>query len=218
MKTNLLKSVILMAILGLPLMNFAQWNVNNTWNDRWGKTVDLIGSDIFDIRRIGIGNFILSGYGGPRAALHVNENLLTDLVPGIASNYYTPGHLFRTDGPLDQDNMWQLFTGPDASATEKARFYVPANSIDLVLQASAGSLLFNTNGNNTQMKLDTNGFLTINTLATGNNTLILANKNGTLVPTNIENLIAQSITIIELKKQITELQAQVKELLLANKN
>ncbi len=137
MKTNLLKTVILVVTIGLPLMNFTQWNQNLSANDRWGKTVDVFGSDFIDIRRIGIGNFILNGYGGPKAALHVNENLLTDLIP-TASNYFTPGHLFRTDGPSDMDNMWQLFTGPDASATEKARFSVPANTNDLVIEACMG--------------------------------------------------------------------------------
>ncbi|HNQ68730.1 MAG TPA: tail fiber domain-containing protein, partial [Bacteroidales bacterium] len=132
---KILKLVILMVTLGIPLINFAQWNQNLSANDRWGKTVDPNGSQL-DIRRIGVGNFLLNDYGGPRAALHVNENLLTDLDPIVASNYYTPGHLFRTDGPANQDNMWQMFTGPDATATEKARLFVPANTNDFVVQAS----------------------------------------------------------------------------------
>jgi hypothetical protein len=146
MKKNLLNIVILMVALGLPLTNFAQWNINNSTNDRWTKTVDLPGTNN-DIRRVGVGNFILDGYGGPKAALHVNENLLTDLIP-TASNYYTPGHLFRTDGPSNQDNMWQMFTGPDATATEKARLFVPANTNDFVVQASEifGTIRFNLGG------------------------------------------------------------------------
>jgi hypothetical protein len=204
-KVNLIFVAMLISSIG-----FSQFIPAGLWNNKFGITKSI---PLENIKAIEIGHSVAV----PKAALHVNAHYLDP--PTVPSTMFYPGQVFRTDGPSNRDNMWQLFTGSDYnSATEKGRFYVPANSIDLVLQASAGSLLFNTNGKNTQMKLDTNGFLTINTLATGNNTLILANNNGTLVPTNIENTIAQSNTIIELKKQITELQAQVKELLLANKN
>ncbi len=166
MKTNLLKTVMIMVTLSLPLMNFAQWNVNNVWNDKWGRTNDPP-LTLNDIRRIGVGNF--TNYGGPKAALHVNENLLTDLDPNIASNYYTPGHLFRTDGPLDQDNMWQLFTGPDASATEKGRFYVPKNEGDFYITS-----FLNPTGSSLDMDgaLLLNSHVPLNTTPEGNRMII----------------------------------------------
>ena len=200
---------------------FSQWNSAGNPNNRFGETNFAFWGNN-NIRSIGIGHKL--AFGGfipgwsaqnpPRAALHINAHFL-DAPP---SWVFTPGQVFRTDGPSSNDNMWQLFTGANySSATEKGRFYVPKKSNDFYVQASLGSLYFNTNGNNTQMKLDTKGFLTINTLATGNNTLIIADKNGTLVPSDIENTIAQSNTISELKKQITELQTQVKQLLLLAK-
>jgi len=120
-------SLIFIAILFSGIA-FSQWNIIGTplW-DRYGKTNATWGQNI---KSIGIGNFTYV----PRAALHINANLLD--APTNPVTMFTPGQVFRTDGPSNQDNMWQLFTGPDASATEKGRIFVPANSDDFVLQAS----------------------------------------------------------------------------------
>jgi hypothetical protein len=202
---------ILLLLIFISSTIFAQWN-QQFGPPPWFNGIKTDGT----VKNVGIGNF--ANPNDIKARLHVNSNVMPTSWWFFNLNY-SPGHLFRTDGPANRDNMWQMFTGSNYSnATEKGRFYVPKKSKDFYVQASSGSLVFNTNGNNTQMKLDTKGFLTINTLATGNNTLVIANKNGTLVPINIENTIAESNTILELKKQITELQTQINQLLLLAKN
>ncbi|MDD2385377.1 MAG: hypothetical protein PHP52_01185, partial [Bacteroidales bacterium] len=122
-------NLILIAVL-FSSIAFSQWNITGTplW-DRYGKTNATVGQNI---KAIGIGEFTYV----PKAALHVNANLLD--APTNPITMFTPGQVFRTDGPSNQDNMWQLFTGPDATAIEKARFSVPANTNDLVIEACMG--------------------------------------------------------------------------------
>lgn len=139
-------------------VGYAQvFNMGGNNSDRWGTTAN--NNQIQTIRRVGIGDF--TAYGGPKAALHVNENLLTDLILN-ASNYYAPGHLFRTDGPSNQPNIWEMWTGTGSQASEKFSVFVPAGSNNSILQASAGDMRFNTGGNNTRITiLGNNGFVGI---------------------------------------------------------
>ena len=117
---------------------FPQWQANGIGLNRYGST-KWAPSGNNNIKSIGIGHQeafggIIEGWNEdnpPRAALHVNAHYWSN------SPAFTPGHMFRTDGPSNQDNMWQMFTGNNyGSSTEKARLSVPANTNDLVVQAS----------------------------------------------------------------------------------
>jgi hypothetical protein len=127
---------------------FSQWNTGgNNWNAFGATNWNINGSN--DIRSIGIGHKQSSWVDGwttanpPRAALHVNAHYLSN------SPAFEPGHMIRTDGPANQDNMWQMFTGTNYNnSTEKARLFVPANTNDFVVQASEifGTIRFNLGG------------------------------------------------------------------------
>jgi hypothetical protein len=135
-----MKKVILffIAILFSGIV-FSQFNKTGLWINRFGRTDQTLA---WNIKAVGIGDFI----NMQRAALHINANLLD--APTDPATMFTPGQVFRTDGPSNQDNMWQMFTGPDATATEKARLFVPANTNDFVVQASEifGTIRFNLGG------------------------------------------------------------------------
>ena len=139
-------NLILVMMLLFSGSVFSQWNTGgNTWNAYGATNWNLLGTN--NIRSIGIGHKQM--FGGfipgwtnsnpPRAALHVNAHYLSN------SPAFEPGHMIRTDGPSNQDNMWQMFTGTNYNnSTEKARLSVPANTNDLVIQASQpfGTLRF----------------------------------------------------------------------------
>jgi hypothetical protein len=131
---TVLLTIIIILIQG-NLVN-AQFNPVNNFASKFGQT-DANGNQNNWIRSIGIGNFTNPPGGLPsdatHAFLHVNSNYLLLPQNGSIPN---KGRVFRTDGPDTEDNMWQMFTGPDASATEKGRIFVPANSDDFVIQAS----------------------------------------------------------------------------------
>jgi len=145
MKNNLLKTVIIMVLLNfIPLLNFAQFNQTGWFWNRYGRTNQ---TTWWNIKSIGIGNFT----SFPHAALHINANLLD--APTNPITMFTPGQVFRTDGPANRDNMWQMFTGSNYNnATEKARFYTPADNSDFYITSFentsytngvGGALLFN---------------------------------------------------------------------------
>ena len=109
---------------------FSQWDVGGNPLNRFGVTKYTPGNNNF--RSIGIGHkqsFLVDGWttaNPPRAALHVNDFYLDDPPSWV----FTPGQVFRTDGPSNQDNMWQMFTGNNyGNSTEKARFSVPATVV-----------------------------------------------------------------------------------------
>ncbi|MDD2387646.1 MAG: hypothetical protein PHP52_12790, partial [Bacteroidales bacterium] len=116
---------------------FSQWDVGGNPLNRFGVTKYTPGNNNF--RSIGIGHkqsSLVDGWTNsnpPRAALHVNAHYLSN------SPAFEPGHMIRTDGPSNQDNMWQMFTGTNYNnSIEKARFSVPANTNDLVIEACMG--------------------------------------------------------------------------------
>jgi hypothetical protein len=157
-------NLILVMMLLISSNVFAQWTTGgNTWNAYGATDWNLLGNN--NIRSIGIGHkqmfggFIEGWTTGnpPRAALHVNAHYLSN------SPAFTPGHMFRTDGPSNQDNMWQMFTGNNyGNSTEKARLYVPANSQHFSLQSSTGDMRFHTGGTTQRMRiLGSNGFVAI---------------------------------------------------------
>ncbi|MGC9332234.1 MAG: hypothetical protein ACP5DZ_10235, partial [Bacteroidales bacterium] len=148
-------NLILVTILLISSNVFSQWNTGgNPWNAFGATDWNLWGTN--NIRSIGIGHkqmfggFIEGWTTGnpPRAALHVNAHYLSN------SPAFTPGHMFRTDGHSNQDNMWQMFTGNNyGNSTEKARLYVPANSQHFSLQSSTGDMRFHTGGTTQRMRI-----------------------------------------------------------------
>ncbi|MCX7728187.1 MAG: tail fiber domain-containing protein [Bacteroidia bacterium] len=95
------------------------------------------------IQKIGIGNFPTNA--NVAAKLHINQFLL-------APNPPTDGFLFRTDGNISQNTLWQMFTGTSAtSQTEKFRIMVPANSGNVLIRAVQpnSSMQFQTAGPST---------------------------------------------------------------------
>jgi len=120
----------------IAVISNAQFNVAGSYNDYYGRTNQTV---LQDVKAIGIGNFS----SAPQAAFHINTNLLT------TTTMYTPGHVFRTDGPSSSDNIWEMWTGSGAGATQKGAIVSPANSNDFYLRASlpGASLHFQTQYN-----------------------------------------------------------------------
>ncbi|MBI3501017.1 MAG: hypothetical protein HY063_04420, partial [Bacteroidetes bacterium] len=90
----------------------------------------------------GVGNFTLANL--PLSAFHINTNLMP------TSSNFTPGNLFRTDGPNTFDNMWQMFTVPTGKnpvTKEIGDILSPAGSIDFMMRSAqpGGTLQFQTN-------------------------------------------------------------------------
>ncbi|MGC9332232.1 MAG: hypothetical protein ACP5DZ_10225 [Bacteroidales bacterium] len=159
-------NLILVMMLLISSSVFAQWTTGGSMWNRFGATKWAIWGNN-NIRSIGIGHkqmfggFIEGWTTGnpPRAALHVNDFYLDDPQSWV----FTPGQVFRTDGPSNQDNMWQMFTGNNyGNSTEKARLYVLANSQHFSLQSSTGDMRFHTGGTTQRMRiLGSNGFVAI---------------------------------------------------------
>lgn len=148
---------------------------------------------------VGIGR----GFSNPQALLHVSS-----------TNFISTGEVFRTDGPSTDINAWRLWTGTGANASEKAAFYIPANSNNFVLQAThqGSNMIFNTGGANQRMKIDSVGTVTINSLASNSQTLVIANKNGTLTTADTETILTQSKTIAQLQQKIETLEKTIAEI------
>jgi len=150
-------NLILVMMLLFSGSVFSQWNTGgNTWNAYGATNWNLLGTN--NIRSIGIGHKQM--FGGfipgwtnsnpPRAALHVNAHYLDNPPSWV----FTLGQIFRTDGPLNRDNMWQMFTGNNYNnSTEKARLYVAAGSSHFSLQASEGDMICNTGGSIQRMRI-----------------------------------------------------------------
>jgi len=182
------QKLVLLGFLCTPLINVAKFNSTVPNWDKWGRTDAVIPGN--NIKAIGIGNFT----SFPRAALHVNANLLTP--PTNPNTMFAPGDLFRTDGPSGNVNAWRMFTGSGCAATEKFAVYVPAGSNHLMLQASAGDLRFNTGGTNTRMTiLGTNGFVGIgNGFTNPQNLLHIHESLNNDVFLQISNLASQNVS------------------------
>ncbi len=159
---------------------FSQWNIGGNPLNRFGAT-DWNWWGNNNIRSIGIGHqqtIFSEGWttgNPPRAALHVNAHYLDNPPSWV----FTPGQVFRTDGPLNRDNMWQMFTGNNYNnSTEKARLYVAAGSSHFSLQASEGDMICNTGGSIQRMRImGSNGFVAIG--QDFSNPLSLLNIDGT---------------------------------------
>ena len=197
------KTAIGVILFLLPLQNVAQFIQAGTGLDQFGRTLQTTPSDI---KSIGIGNFTAF----PNAALHVNAHFLND----PSSSLFSPGHLFRTDGPSDMLNIWQMFTGGQGSttATEKGVFFVKPNEDNFYIQASERDIVFNAGGGTERMRITSNGLINIKSLKSDKNTLIIADNNGTLQLANTEKVLQQSKTITKLQTQINSLQKQIQDL------
>ena len=134
----------LLLMLGVNAFNIANAQFTTFNNSgRHGSTTQPPNQ----ITSIGIGDF-RSPNVAPNARLHVN-NFRLDQPNGTLN-----GFLFRTDGNSSVENRWQLFTGATATSTnEKFKLFVPANSLNIGLQASTGAMFFNTGGANERMRI-----------------------------------------------------------------
>ena len=106
---------------------FAQWNQQTFGGNRWYR-INTVGPGW---TAVGVGNF--SSANSPLAALHINSNLLTP------SSNFNQGQVFRTDGPSNFANTWQMFTGGQTggpAASEKFRLFVPPSSDNVFLRSS----------------------------------------------------------------------------------
>ncbi|NSW46527.1 MAG: hypothetical protein HPY79_12000 [Bacteroidales bacterium] len=222
--------LVLLGLLCIPLINFAQFNSTGPNWDKWGRTDAIIPGN--NIKAIGIGNFT----SFPRAALHVNANLLTP--PTHPNTMFAPGELFRTDGPSGNVNAWRMFTGSGSVATEKFAVYVPAGSNHLMLQASAGDLRFNTGGANTRMTisgttgfvgigtnfttpqalLHVNGTVRIDSLPADNtiSTIVVTDSEGNLKSRDIKDLEKALAKIKDLEQKLEKLEAMIYKLTINN--
>jgi len=123
MKTKMsLKWIGMVAILSsLSQSSHAQWNVGNAGGFNFGRTnpgVNPIG--------IGIGNF--PNGTPPMAALNINTN-----APFPTNTFFSAGDLFRTDGPGNVDNVWQMATTGGGAFNIK----IPANTNDVEFNLQA---------------------------------------------------------------------------------
>ncbi|MBI4649465.1 MAG: hypothetical protein HY738_23415, partial [Bacteroidia bacterium] len=116
------KKFVLLGLLCIPLINYAQFNVTGAIGDRYGRTNATPAAQ--NIKAIAIGNFTTF----PRAALHVNTNLLTP--PTNPNTMFTPGEVFRTDCPAGSSPYWRMLRG----GSEIARFYNLFTDTDLRIE------------------------------------------------------------------------------------
>jgi len=158
---SIILSVILMFLLSYSVPLVAQFQISGVpVANRWGQTIPGGGNTI---HAIGIGNFDDNTI--PRARLHVNDNLLP-YTSGVFGSSFNRGQVFRTDGPLNRENSWTLYTGNVGGSgfgTERFKLFVQANQDIVRLQATIA------NTNLLQEPLNTripNGALTFNV---GNN-------------------------------------------------
>lgn len=93
---------------------------------------------------VGVGAFGVPN-PAPQSRLHVSNFYCFQ--PTSSLN----GFLFRTDGLRSVQNKWQIFTGngtAGSSPTEKFRLFIPANTSNVILNATqpSGNMRFQTNG------------------------------------------------------------------------
>jgi hypothetical protein len=121
--------IIIVNLVSLPILVNAQFNTPPPFN---------CGRTDFTQQKIGIGNFTTNV--SVQAKLHVNSFFL-------APNPATDGLHFRTDGDRTIENSWTMFTGlTAATATQKAKIFIPAFSNDFNVEASTGNFVINTFG------------------------------------------------------------------------
>ncbi|MBI3501836.1 MAG: hypothetical protein HY063_08585, partial [Bacteroidetes bacterium] len=134
MKKTFTKGLIAIIVIALQT-NFSQAQFTQGF-----LSGNLCGSTNPAVTAIGIGNFSTS----PSAALHVNTNLLP------TNTTFGAGKVFRTDGPSNVDNLWQMFTVPTGKnpvTKEIGDILSPAGSIDFMMRSAqpGGTLQFQTN-------------------------------------------------------------------------
>jgi|GEM_PF-3307634 len=167
---------------------------------------------------VSIGDIPINGAAGlnlVRAKLHVNSFFMT---ASSATNPVSAGDVFRTTGSNAVENNWRLFTGAANPGIENFSLFVPANSNNVFLQTTQpnSDMVFNTGGANERMRITATGSITINSLCSTTQSLVTADKNGTLTTTTAETLISHSQTILELQQKITGLETIVNQLTAQN--
>lgn len=124
MRTCFNKSKLCLVAIYLLLtqVSLAQFNT--------GISPDIRTDDF--VTSVGIGYFT-DNYR-PLARLHVNSNIM---LPPFNNNF-SPGNVFRTDGPRNVENNWTLFTGtsPYPYGRERFKLFVRANENIVRLQAT----------------------------------------------------------------------------------
>ena len=130
--------IVLIAIILQTQVLFAQWSIQNSAGNFWYSLLPASENSI------GIGNF--TAPNSPLSALHVNTNLLP------TSTFFTPGELFRTDGPSNVQNSWRLWTGGQPNGPNPAEIGKICNFGNIVgddhynfsIQSSTRDMTFHT--------------------------------------------------------------------------
>ncbi len=142
------KKFVLLGLLCIPLINVAQFNSTGpNWN-KWGRTDAVPGNNI---KAIGIGNFTTF----PKAALHVNTNLLTP--PTNQAATFFPGEVFRTDCPEANTSTWKMFRGPNLEFIRLSSLVTSptGGNLDIMIEnRQRGAMLFGTAHVNRMIILD----------------------------------------------------------------
>jgi hypothetical protein len=155
MKKTIFKLVpIILIYTCITIQAKAQWLTTGTLNNIFAQP-DNTGNVANWTRSVGIGYFNTPGTY-PQSFLNINT---FGMILPTNGSIPTFGNLFRTDGPDNVDNMWQLFTGPNAtSLTEKARLFTtnnpPSNSNDFNIWAPLGALYFNSQSTHYNAMID----------------------------------------------------------------
>ncbi|HBX50970.1 MAG TPA: hypothetical protein DEH02_07890 [Bacteroidales bacterium] len=162
---------------------------------------------------MGRSNIIFGTATIPRMIIQdgTNPAIQTGLV-GIGNNFLSPqSQLHINDGVFDTyTQITNAATG--ASANDGLRIGVLGSNGNAVInQQENQSMFFNTN-NTARMQINESGLITVYSLASGNNSIVLADKNGTLYTTEIETILTQSQTIQQLKQQVAELEKSIAEM------
>ncbi|MBI5218073.1 MAG: hypothetical protein HY958_04005 [Bacteroidia bacterium] len=138
------------------------------------------------IRGIGIGDF--SSTTATNARFHIS-NFYCSQPTGPLN-----GFLFRTDG---------------------FKVGIETNGETLLNQQENPPMWFRVNNINA-MQIEPDGLITINSLASCTDMLVIADKNGTLKTTDTETLLSQSKTIAQLQTRINELENKLNNLTAKN--
>jgi len=143
-------------------------------------------------------------------------NLSTDGFVGVGNSFTSPVSRLHQHEPYNTFNYHQ-FTNANtgATSTDGLKVGIDANGIAQVMQQENKDMAFYTD-NTQRLTITATGSITINSLCSTTQSLVTADKNGTLTTTTAETIIAQSQTILELKQKITGLETIINQLTAQN--
>jgi len=143
-------------------------------------------------------------------------NLSTDGFVGVGNSFTSPVSRLHQHEPYNTFNYHQ-FTNANtgATSTDGLKVGIDATGTAQVMQQENKDMAFYTD-NTQRLTITATGSITINSLCSNSQTIVTADKNGTLTTTTAETIIAQSQTIIELKQKITGLETIINQLTAQN--